>query len=369
MIAVIICEYNPLHNGHIYHIQQTRKFMSNISGGDRDYIIAIMSGNFTQRGEIAILNKYTRAKLALENGVDMVIELPSIYATSSAELFAKGAIEIISNIQNIDFISFGSESGDINKIKNIAKLHKSNKYNLILKNYINQGNSYLISANMAMTDLGFNEYDSINTPNDVLGIEYYKQAENYGLNEKLICFKRLGSGYNDITISNNYSSASAIRQAIATNTLNSLISNVPENVYNEIIESKVDYEKLFAIIAYTSLSATKIYEDSEGIINRIKKYAGTTNNYSDFINSTHTKRYTKSKIRRVALHLCLKHTAEMTQLNNIKVLGVRQDSTQLLSLINKTCTSDIILENDVFANHVYNIVSSNKITLDKMLIV
>lgn len=369
MISAIICEYNPLHNGHIYLIEQTRKYMNLLSNSTRNFIIAVMSGNFTERGEISVLNKYTRAKLALECGVDMVVELPSIYATSSATLFAKGAMEIINNIRNIDFISFGSESGNIDKIKNIAAIQESDAFNSLLKQFSKQGNSYPVSADLAMNTLNCTDFDSISSPNDVLGIEYYKQAVQYGLSDKLICFKRLGRGYNDDSIAANFSSSTAIRKAINENSLINIENNVPENVYTKLIKSKVDYEKLLAIIAYQSLTEINVYEDNEGIINRIRKYAPHSQNYEEFINLTHTKRYTKSKIKRVALHLCLKHNAQMTNFNNIKVLGVRKDSTALLSIIDKSCASEIIKNNDIFANAIYNIVSEDKIELDKMLLV
>lgn len=113
MIAAIIVEYNPLHNGHIYHIEQTKKLLSELAPNENNSIVAIMSGNFTERGDIAVLNKYTRAKHAIMSGVDMVIELPAIYATSSAEYFANGAMQIASKIKNLGLICFGAECDDI----------------------------------------------------------------------------------------------------------------------------------------------------------------------------------------------------------------------------------------------------------------
>ncbi len=374
MIAAIIVEYNPLHNGHIHHINSTRKILDKMHPTTKNHIIAIMSGGFCQRGEPAILNKYTRTKHALLSGVDMVIELPSIYATSAAEYFAKGAIEIISKIDNVGLVCFGSECGDMDKLNNVCDAMSKDKYNSIIKLNLDSGLSYPASSANALTELGVCDNDLLKLPNNTLAIEYIKQAKKFNLAATLATIKREGSGYHDdnydVNNDENFASATAIRKSLTDNKLEEICKQVPKCVYSDLASAEIDYNKLLGVIATCALAANHVYEDNEGIINRIKRGILTVNSYDELIEYSHTKRYTKSKIKRVLIHLALSHFQIDTSrpIGLIKVLGVKEDSKSLLSLINHDGDSYHI-DIDTYTNSIYNIVSTDKITMDKMLII
>ncbi len=368
MIAAIIVEYNPLHNGHIYHIDKTKEILSSLAPTEQNYIIAIMSGNFTQRGDIAVLNKYTRAKHAIAAGSDMVIELPSIYATSSAEYFANGAIQIASKIQNLDLIVFGAECDDIDTLTEIANITTSKEYDYQIKKYLDEGLSYPVSCEKSFKNLSKIDTNLINSPNNILGIEYIKQAKKLNLNAKFAPIKRVGASYNQIDFDNKFNSAKSIRVAIASNNFDLDELKVPKFVYDDLINYNIDYNKLFAIISHNCINIDSVYEDNEGIINRVKKYSQIANNYDELVTLVHTKRYTKSKIRRVLLHIALNHTNSITNIGKPNVLAVKADCKNLLSKIDfngeLTCGEQVS-----YSNKIYNIVSKDKITSNKMLII
>ncbi len=368
MIAAIIVEYNPLHNGHIYHINKTKEILASIAPNQDNYVIAIMSGNFTERGDIAILNKYTRARHAILAGVDMVIELPAIYATSSAEYFANGAMQIASKIKNLGLICFGAECDDITTLYEIAKLTTSKEYDRLIKEYLNQGLSYPASSEKAIQNLSKIDPNSVFSPNNMLGIEYIKQATKLGIKAQLQAIKRVGGNYNESELNAQFNSAKSIRKAICDGNLNLDELKVPQYVFEDLIKSQVDYDKLFAIISSKSLDLNNVYEDSEGIINRIKKYSQTAKNYSELVDAAHTKRYTKSKIRRILLHIALNYGInDLCKIGKTNILAVKQDKRHLLSLID-FCGDEICLNQNVNANKIYNIVSNDKITNETMLI-
>lgn len=370
MIAAVIVEYNPLHNGHIYHLDQTRKIMNEKCPNSEHFIIAVMSGNFCQRGEATVLNKYTRTRHAILSGADMVVELPSIYATSSAEYFAKGAIEVISKIKGVDLVCFGSECGNIDELKHISDISESEEYNSLVKEYVSAGLSYPKSTSKALEDIGIANTDNYSLPNNTLAIEYIRQARKIGLSAELCTITRQGGGYNDTAIDNEFVSASAIRNSINNKSHSDISSKVPDYVYADLLTANVDYDKFFGIIGSKLLDTNEVYEDNEGIINRIKKAMLTANNYEELVELAHTKRYTKSKIKRVLVHIALSHKPSDIEhnLGNVTVLGVKQSSKQLLSLIAKSDDNFHNQMND-YANNIYNILSTDKITSNKMIIV
>ncbi len=370
MIAAIIVEYNPIHNGHLYHIKCTREMLDKVYPNTENHIIAIMSGGFCQRGEPAILNKYTRSKHALLNGVDMVLELPSIYATSSAEYFAKGAIEIISKISDVGLICFGSESGDISSLTSICDIMQSTEYNFLIKANLESGLSYPISSSKALSELGVTDESMLTSPNNTLAIEYIKQSRKYNNTATLATISRQGGGYHDSNIHDLYSSATAIRNSLSNKTIQNMQLQMPEVAYNDIANASIDYNKLFGVISSNALTISKVYEDNEGVINRIKRGIETANSYDELVEYSHTKRYTKSKIKRILIHIALNHIDIDTSrsIGAVKVLGVRENCKKLLSNIDHTGDS-FHFDMDAKSNSIYNIVSTDKITMDKMLII
>ncbi|MGL5963958.1 MAG: nucleotidyltransferase family protein, partial [Fusobacteriaceae bacterium] len=164
----VVVEYNPFHNGHKYHLEKAKE------ATEADIVIAVMSGDFTQRGEVACIDRFKRAEMALLNGVDLIAELPIFYSSQSAEIFAKGAMNILSEL-GVDFVVFGSESGEIENIEKIAELEESDEFKSYLELYMKKGDSYPTSYSNALKDLGFNQ--SIKS-NDILGIEYVKSEKS-----------------------------------------------------------------------------------------------------------------------------------------------------------------------------------------------
>ena len=369
MIAAIIVEYNPLHNGHIYHINKTKEILASLAPNEDNSIIAIMSGNFTQRGDIAVLNKYTRAKHALLAGVDMVIELPVIYATSSAEYFANGAMQIVKKIKDLNLVCFGAECDDINTLNSFANITMTDEYNNLIKTYLKQGFSYPVSSEKAVQNLAKIDTKIANSPNNTLGIEYIKQAKKLDLDVKLIAIKRIGGEYNQNDFDDTFNSAKSIRNAIAQGNFDFESLKIPKYVYDDIINSKIEYDRLFAIISSKIINVNDIYEDTEGIINRIKKYSGQAHNYEELVELAHTKRYTKSKIRRILLHIALNlKNKDLQPIGKPNILAIKANKKHLLSQIDNS--GDLCAEQqNRYANQIYNIVSKDKITKDYMLII
>ncbi len=369
MIAAIIVEYNPLHNGHIYHINQTKQLLEQLAPNEDNSIIAIMSGNFTQRGDISVLNKYTRAKHAIFAGVDMVIELPIVYATSSAEFFANGAIQIANKIKDIGLICFGAECDNFDTLNTIAELTTKEEYNNLIKTYLNDGLSYPVACEKALINLTKIDTKIANSPNNILGIEYIKQAKKLNCNAKLIPIKRIGGGYNEDKFTPQFNSAKSIRLALSQNITDTSLLKIPQFVCDDLTKSKIDYDKFFAIIANNCIDMDNVYEDNEGIINRIKKYSQIANNYKELVDLVHTKRYTKSKIKRILTHIALWHTSTaLTKIGKPNILAVNEDKKYLLSKID--FSGDEIQSNlNSNANKIYNILSTDKIASSNLVIV
>ncbi|MGO1820465.1 MAG: tRNA(Met) cytidine acetate ligase, partial [Senegalia sp. (in: firmicutes)] len=207
-IVGLVTEYNPFHNGHKYHLERS-KYETNC-----DYSIAIMSGNFVQRGEPAICDKWSRAKMAIDSGVDLVIELPTLYSTMSAEFFSYGAIKILDSLNSIDFISFGSETNDLKKLNSISKIlaFEPLEFKYSLKKYLNEGNVFPKARSLALKEiLKDKDLDKIiNNPNNILAIEYMKSLIKLKSTIKAHSIKRISSNYNDKNLTGEISSATAI---------------------------------------------------------------------------------------------------------------------------------------------------------------
>ena len=206
----LITEYNPLHNGHIYHLNRARE----ISGAD--VVIAVMSGNFVQRGEPAIIDKYSRAKAAIDSGINLIVELPTFYALSSAENFARGAVLTLESLK-ADCIVFGSECGDISALEKCADifLNEPDDYRAHLQADVAAGLSYPKSRRNALENTyGKSLADITDTPNNILGIEYIKAIKQYALSIKPFTAKRIETGYHDTSLDNTIASATAIRKGI-----------------------------------------------------------------------------------------------------------------------------------------------------------
>lgn len=293
-ICAIICEFNPFHNGHKYILDQARL----LSGCDR--VLCIMSGSFTQRGDIAILDKSTRARHAILSGADCVIELPVAFSVAPAEIFAKGAIKILSSIPEVSHLAFGCEDDDKQEFLKAAQilLNESEQFRKLLNNNLDEGNSYIKSYSQAFSGVDGNA-ELLEKPNNILGLEYTKAILSANCNIEILPIKRKGAKFNDDELKNNYSSASAIR-----NNLTSPLAkdNVPDCVYTDL-NNATDAEKFKWQARYDLVRANPeklkgIYGCSEGLENRLIDLAKDCD-YDEILKKCTSKRYSQSRIKRI----------------------------------------------------------------------
>lgn len=373
-IAVIIAEYNPLHNGHLYHIKQTREKTN------ADAVAVIMSGNFVERGEPAILNKSIRARHAIECGADIVIELPCLYATSAAKYFAEGAIRTAMNIKGVKQLSFGSECGDINTLRALSEITHSDPFNTAIKENLANGDSYPIAhekaINHAIKSANFDENaskidtKSIISPNNILGLEYISAIKRLSADITPITIKRTGCGYHDdLLIDNIFPSATAIRKAIGNK--ESFSDFVPETTLYDLKNApNIDTNRLFTVIAMRLIDNLSFvcYEDNEGIINRVRESLKTAKDLDELINLTHTKRYTLSRIKRVLLHIALNHSPQLLDapIDYARVLAVKKDRLDLLSLIKNQPSDSALYQSDLYADKIYKLIGGSTETAYKL---
>ena len=336
-IIGIICEYNPFHNGHLYHINEIKKNFPNSP------IILVMSGNFTQRGIPSIINKWDKTKLALQYGVDLVIELPFVFASQSADIFAKGSIQLLKELKVTDIV-FGSESTSSEDFINLANIQLNNiDYNFKVKDYLNKGINYPSAMAKALKDIS---NTSITTPNDLLGLSYTKEIIKQNANIKIHPIKRT-IGYHDTKEFNNFASASLIRDKILNN--KNIDSLVPPKSNRIIKETNLHFtNNYFDLLKYKILTDNQIkkYQTvDEGIENRIYKYILKSESIEELINSIKTKRYTYNKIQRMLTHiLCSFTKEEATNINNeyIRILGFSKVGKKHLNKIKKELSLPII---------------------------
>lgn len=332
----IICEYNPFHNGHLYHISKIKEMF------DDSLIILVMSGNFTQRGEASIIPKYSKCDIALLSGIDLVIELPFIFATQSADVFAKTSIEILDKL-NVDYVVFGSETNDINKLTMLAKTQINNKkYDKLVKEYLDKGVNYPTALSKALYQLTDKKIDK---PNDILGVSYIREILKLNSNITPICIKR-SNDYNSIELNDNITSASSIRYALLKG--DDVKNYVPEYVY-DYLKNPIFTKNYFNLLKYKIMTENTLEEYQtvdEGIQNRIKKCIINSKDLDDLILKVKTKRYTYNKLSRMFIHiLCNLKKEEVKKYNKIsyiRVLGFNIKGRNYLNEIKKSIDIPII---------------------------
>ena len=334
----IICEYNPFHNGHIYHLKKIKELYPDST------IILVMTGNFSQRGIPSIINKWDKTEIALNYGVDLVIELPFSFATQSADIFAKGAISIL-NALKVNYLVFGSESNNIEELTELAKLVINNQnYELKVKEYLDHGNNYPTSLNKALYELSNKD---IKLPNDLLGFSYIKEIIKEKSNIIPVTIPRTNN-YHDLDLNkNNISSASSIRNSYRSN--NNWQSQVPKETIKAMNDSKFLLENYFPILKYKILTSDNLSEYQtvdEGIENKIKKEIVESETITDLITRLKSKRYTYSRISRMLIHILCSFTKEkaktMNDIEYIRILGFSSLGQKYLNTIKKDCIYPII---------------------------
>ena len=378
-VVGLIAEYNPFHNGHQFHIEQAKM----LTGAD--YAVVVMSGDFVQRGEPAIMPKHLRAKSALHCGADLVIELPVSYATGSAEQFAFGAVSMLEKLGIIDTVCFGSECGDIAILSDIAGIltNESDEYKSSLQKHLRTGVSFPVAREMAIKELFPDKnYDQIlGQPNNILGIEYIKALFKSNSNIKPYTITRKGSSYHDNALSQTFSSATAIRLAIDTEELKHIHFQIPAATFDMM---QKEYKKSFPIypndfsllLKYRLLNETKEslcdYADvSEELANRIVNRRNEFIAFEQFCELLKTKELTYARISRALIHILLKcKKNDISDISYARVLGFRTDSTEVMSEIKKCGRISLVtklanfkhplLERDIYASYIYQSVVTEK---------
>lgn len=331
----IICEYSPFHNGHLYHIKKIKEMYPEST------IILVMSSSFLQRGDVSILNKWDKTEISLKYGVDIVIELPFVFSSQSADIFSKGAIEILKNM-NVEKLVFGSELNDIEKLKKCACIQSTKEFDSEVKHYLDDGINYPTALSKALDNiLGF----SIKNPNDLLAISYIKEIIRQKANIEPICIKRTNS-FHDKKLSSSITSATSIRVALKEK--KNIKKYVPTLTYKKLKKEKHFIDDYYDYLKYKIISdndLSKYQTVDEGIESRIKKYINTSNNFDELINSIKTKRYTYNKISRMLIHiLCsfTKEEAKNLKSEYIRVLGFNEKGKKYLNSIKKNTKLPII---------------------------
>lgn len=349
-IAGIVAEYNPFHNGHYYQITQTK------AETNCDAIVAIMSGNFSQRGSATITDKFVRTKMALLNGVDLVLELPVPFATASAETFSRSAVGLLHQSQIIDFISFGSECGDISLLNTIAQtlIRDTHELDPLIKKFLKQGLSFPRARQQALIDflsssvsseVYCNLKETVESPNNILGIEYLKALHTLNTSISPFTVKRVNSNYHDIKITGSIASATAIRHAITSDT-SQYKDCMPSSAAHLLSCTQLPSMETLARFLHFKLMFSKreelysLWDIPKDLIHTFIKHAQDAPSYAELVNRSTSKTYTRATVQRGLLRILLDiHTEDIepfvtqSHLPYIRVLGCRKDAISLLRLL------------------------------------
>ncbi|WP_042456135.1 nucleotidyltransferase [Neobacillus dielmonensis] len=334
----VIVEYNPFHNGHAYHLQASKQ------AANADIVIAVMSGNFLQRGEPALVSKWQRTRMALLNGADLVFELPYRFAVQKAETFACGAVSLI-GAAGCDYLCFGSESGDLSSFyRTIDYLNGHQEhFNRYIKQAINTGVSYPKAASLAFHQLADSDtYIDLSLPNNILGFHYIKAIREQNSQVKPLTIPRKNAGYHDIDFSSaNIASATSIRKAIFENQYDSsrIKQYMPTATLQLLDEYYVNYGLLhhwetywpylqYRLVHSSQLELNEIYEAEEGLENRLKATALVSDSFQEFMQKIKTKRYTWTRLQRLCVHI-------LTNTKKAEVWGL-SDTASYLRLLGMT---------------------------------
>ena len=385
----IIAEYNPFHNGHLYHIRES------IEQCGANYVICIISGNFVQRGNTSIIDKWTKTKMALCNGADLVIELPTVYSTSSAENFAEGAIKILDSLGVVDTISFGMEAKDIATLNNIANVlyQEPKEYVTMLNHELSKGISFpKARENALMMYLNdIKRYANVLTgANNILAIEYLKTLKKLKSQLMPIGVKRQKVLYHDEMIVDDFASATAIRKMIATRQFDDIRKVIPRTSYILLAQelkkghyvldlSNFQKEILYILRKMTVEEIRALPDVSEGLENAIKNAADSCNNIIDLVNMIKSKRYTQTRIQRILVYALLGINKKMMETSKktvpyTRILGYTEKGKRLISEImqrnpklnlvtsvkkfldeNKSKPLKDMLQTDIYATNVYTL--------------
>jgi len=340
-ICGIIAEYNPFHNGHAYQVEQLR-------AQGFTHIIALMSSNFVQRGEAALLSKHRRALAAICSGVDLVLEFPLPYCASTAQKFASSGVDILEKLACIDGIGFGCEHNNMEKVRELCKFLDSDKLDKIIKDSLATGITYAKARHRAVLDVMGLEYANlIAEPNDILAVEYIRALTKIKSKIVPVPILRTGVSHDSREPSGNIASASFIRSALLNGQLETIEKYVPGDSYR-IIAADVKRKRCPATLnnceravlcklrELTDEQYPLIPDFSEGLENRIQDKVKSSHTIIKLIDSVKTKRYTHARIKRIILHSFLGITkSDFAPITSVRILGLGDKGEELVSLISK----------------------------------
>lgn len=396
LILGIIAEYNPFHNGHYYLLRKSKK----ISGAD--FTLAVMGGNFLQRGEPAFWNKWVRTKMALSAGIDLVIELPFVFASQDAHGFAQAGIKILNSLGIVDYISFGCENDNLEIFSKLANLIRKNPsfFKKILKEELKKGSSFPKIRERAIlsfyqryqqdsSEISLNEISSVlSNPNNILALEYMVSLQSLKSTIAVLPVKRIGSDFSQEEYEGRFSSATAIRKLVSQyyysqdrHFLKELKTTLPLSTFriileqfkekiNPIVFSNFEQTILNKIRSISIPDLKKINGVQEGLENRIKKAAISAGSIEDLIAAIKSKRFTRTRIQRIIIHSLFDLTkTEVQKFNKMgplycRVLGMSENGKKILHKAKSNSKLPLVLKLKNFYNH--NKRSGNNLVL-KML--
>lgn len=339
-ICGIVAEYNPFHNGHKYHIEKTKELYG------ATHIVAVMSGNFTQRGDIAVMDKFRRAETALKNGVDLVIELPVPFALGSAEQFATGSVSLLNSLGCVDMISFGSECGDLSLLEETAGAVLFAQQNENFFRYMKSGDPYPVALQKTIEQYYEEEIiDALAEPNNTLAVEYLKALGECGSSIKPATIKRFGAGHDSSSTTENNASASMIRKLILSGQeVSSYVPELPETDFADI--RRLETAILAKLRTMTPSEIEKAPNVLMGLENRIYKAARVSGNLAELFMLIKTKRYTMARIRRIVMSVFLgiKKSDLKSPPSYVRILGMNERGREILSAASCSLPMDTSLK-------------------------
>lgn len=390
-ITGIIAEYNPFHNGHAYQIEQARLLTG------CDFLVVVMSGDYVQRGTPAVFDKYTRARMALACGADLVLELPVACSCASAEFFASGAVSLLDGLGCVDFLCFGSESGDLQSLMEPARIlaKESPVFQEALRRGLSLGLSFPAARKEAFRACASNP-DILDLPNNILGIEYLKALLQRESIIKPVTIKRKGQGYHDTLLDSGFASASGIRRFLKQeeaplSALPALKESLPDPVMEVLKDTlahtlpvwEEDFSMLlrYELLRQSASDLTRYADISPDLGRRLKNCADKFSSFSEFVALVKTKDVTYTRITRALFHILLNLTGEDTR-NSVampyaRILGFRKDHSRILGLLKENSCIPIIpkaadyktyltpdlqplFEKDLFAANLYETIAAAK---------
>lgn len=330
MAVAVICEFNPFHNGHQYLLEKARQ----ITG---ESVIAVMSGSFTQRGEVAITDKFERTAVALQNGADLVAELPAVYAVATAERFAYGGVRIAGSFPDVHYLAFGCETDDLSLLTTAAQAKHNPAVNKRIAALMKDGDYYPRAMEQAVREICGDEVaDVLTAPNNILAVEYLRAIADSGIQPLPI--RRVGAAHDSDAIDGKYASASQLRSMLRSGqAVEAYLPQVPTAITRP---EHLERALLFRLRSMTAVDFQKLPDVGEGLENRIAEAIKKYNSIKEIIEAVKTKRYTQARLRRILVCVMLGITEELqaADANYVRVLGFTQAGAAML----RSCRFEVI---------------------------